>query len=124
MTKTVLLVEDRPGDARLTQEAFRDAVIPIDLHVTADGAEAMSFLQREGRHANAPRPDHILSDLNLPKINGREVLARLKDDANLNTIPAVILTTAGAEDDMMASYQLRANYYLCNPYSLKSSKSS
>jgi two-component system, chemotaxis family, response regulator Rcp1 len=117
--RTVLLVEDSPGDVRLTQEAFRDAGALIDLHVAVDGVEAMSFLRREGNNANAPRPDYILLDLNLPKMDGREVLTHLKDDANLKTIPTVILTTSIAETDILASYQLQANCYLCKPVQLE-----
>ena len=93
----VLLVEDSPGDVRLTQEAFRDANQSIHLHVAADGVEAMAFLRREGVHVDAPRPDLILLDLNLPKMDGREVLAHIKEDDNLKTIPTVILTTSDAE---------------------------
>src|SRR5271155_5645848 len=114
----VLLVEDSPGDVRLTQEAFRDAQSPINLHVAIDGVEAMAFLRREGRHKNAPRPGIILLDLNLPKMDGREVLAHIKEDENLKTIPTVILTTSEAEADIVKSYQLRANCYLTKPVQL------
>jgi two-component system, chemotaxis family, response regulator Rcp1 len=114
----VLLVEDSPGDVRLTQEAFRDANQDIRLHVATDGVEAMTFLRREGLHANAPRPDLILLDLNLPKMDGREVLAHIKDDASLKTIPTVILTTSEAEADIVKSYQLQANCYLSKPVQL------
>jgi two-component system, chemotaxis family, response regulator Rcp1 len=114
----VLLVEDSPGDVRLTQEAFRDANMSIHLHVAADGVEAMTFLRREGIHAKAPRPDFILLDLNLPKMDGREVLAHIKEDESLQTIPTVILTTSEAEVDIVKSYQLRANCYLCKPVQL------
>jgi len=114
----VLLVEDSPGDVRLTQEAFRDANIAIRLHVASDGVEAMSFLRKEGANAQAPRPDLILLDLNLPKMDGREVLAHIKDDANLRTIPTVILTTSEAEVDILKSYQLQANCYLSKPVQL------
>ena len=89
----VLLVEDSPGDVRLTQEAFRDANRSIHLHVASDGVEAMAFLRHEGAHVHAPRPDLILLDLNLPKMDGREVLAQIKEDDSLKTIPTVILTT-------------------------------
>lgn len=119
----VLLVEDSPGDVRLTQEAFRDAVARIRLHVVTDGVEAMAFLRREGVHANAPRPDLILLDLNLPKMDGREVLAHIKDDASLKTIPTVILTTSEAEVDIVKSYQLHANCYLSKPVQLDSFES-
>jgi two-component system, chemotaxis family, response regulator Rcp1 len=111
----VLLVEDSPGDVRLTEEAFREANEAIHLHVAADGVEAMSFLRREGAHAQAPRPDLILLDLNLPRMDGREVLARIKDDESLKTIPTVILTTSDAEADIVTSYQLQANCYLTKP---------
>ena len=114
----ILLVEDSPGDVRLTQEAFRDANLSIHLHVASDGVEAMAFLRREGVHARAPRPDIILLDLNLPKMDGREVLAHIKGDENLKTIPIVILTTSEAEVDIVKSYQLRANCYLSKPVQL------
>jgi chemotaxis family two-component system response regulator Rcp1 len=114
----VLLVEDSPGDVRLTQEAFRDANMAIHLHVATDGVEAMSFLRREGTHVRAPRPDLILLDLNLPKMDGREVLAHIKEDASLKTIPTVILTTSEAEADIVKSYQLQANCYLSKPVQL------
>jgi two-component system, chemotaxis family, response regulator Rcp1 len=119
MKRTVLLVEDSPGDVRLTQEAFRDAGASIDLHIAMDGAEAMSFLRQEDKNANAPRPDYILLDLNLPKMDGREVLAYIKDDANLKTIPTIILTTSVDQADILASYQLQANCYLCKPVQLE-----
>ena len=114
----VLLVEDSPGDVRLTQEAFRDANKAVKLHVATDGVEAMAFLRREGAHADAPRPDLILLDLNLPKMDGREVLAHIKEDADLKTIPTVILTTSVAEADIVKSYQLQANCYLSKPVQL------
>jgi chemotaxis family two-component system response regulator Rcp1 len=114
----VLLVEDSPGDVRLTQEAFRDANKAIHLHVASDGVEAMAFLRREGVHALAPRPELILLDLNLPKMDGREVLAHIKEDPNLKTIPTVILTTSEAEADIVKSYQLQANCYLSKPVQL------
>jgi chemotaxis family two-component system response regulator Rcp1 len=114
----VLLVEDSPGDVRLTQEAFRDANMSIKLHVATDGVEAMAFLRREGPHASAPRPDLILLDLNLPKMDGRQVLALVKEDADLKTIPTVILTTSEAEADIVKSYQLQANCYLSKPVQL------
>jgi two-component system, chemotaxis family, response regulator Rcp1 len=114
----VLLVEDSPGDVRLTQEAFRDANVTIQLHVAADGVEAMAFLKHEGVHAKSPRPDLILLDLNLPKMDGREVLAHIKEDDSLKTIPTVILTTSEAEADILKSYQLQANCYLTKPVQL------
>jgi two-component system, chemotaxis family, response regulator Rcp1 len=114
----VLLVEDSPGDVRLTQEAFREANESIQLHVATDGVEAMAFLKQEGAHAHSPRPDIILLDLNLPKMDGREVLAHIKADADLKTIPTVILTTSVAEADILKSYQLKANCYLSKPVQL------
>ena len=114
----VLLIEDSPGDVRLTKEVFRDANLAIRLHVACDGVEAMAFLKREGAHANAPRPDLILLDLNLPKMDGREVLAHIKEDASLQSIPTVILTTSDAEADIAKSYRLRANCYLTKPVQL------
>ena len=111
----VLLVEDSPGDVRLTQEAFRDASKSVHLHVAFDGVEAMAFLRRDELHIHAPRPDLILLDLNLPKMDGREVLARIKGDESLKTIPTVILTTSEAEADIVKSYQLHANCYLVKP---------
>jgi two-component system, chemotaxis family, response regulator Rcp1 len=119
MQRVVLLVEDSPGDVRLTQEAFRDAGKSIDLRVAADGVEAMAFLKHEGVHADAPRPDFILLDLNLPKMDGREVLAHIKADDDLKTIPTVILTTSDAEADILTSYQLQANCYLSKPVQLE-----
>lgn len=118
MAKEVLLVEDSPGDVRLTREAFRDGNVPVHLHVAIDGVEAMAFLKHEGVYADAPRPDFILLDLNLPKMDGREVLARIKADENLKTIPTVILTTSEAEADIAKSYQLQANCYLIKPQQL------
>jgi chemotaxis family two-component system response regulator Rcp1 len=119
MQRIVLLVEDSPGDVRLTREAFHDAGKSIDLRVAADGVEAMAFLKREGVHAEAPRPDFILLDLNLPKMDGREVLAHIKEDDDLKTIPTVILTTSDAEADILTSYQLQANCYLSKPVQLE-----
>jgi chemotaxis family two-component system response regulator Rcp1 len=119
MHRVVLLVEDSPGDVRLTQEAFRGADPSIELYVATDGVEAMAFLRREGIHVNAARPDFILLDLNLPKMDGREVLAHIKEDKDLKTIPTVILTTSDAEADIMTSYQLRANCYLIKPVQLE-----
>jgi len=113
--KTVLLVEDSPGDVRLTQEAFRDANRSIVLQVASDGVEAMAFLRREGDHVHATRPDLILLDLNLPRMDGRQVLAEIKQDDGLKMIPTVILTTSDAEADIVKSYQLQANCYLIKP---------
>src|ERR1700681_2681382 len=114
----VLLVEDSPGDVRLTREAFRDASASINLHVAFDGVEAMAFLRQEGDHAHAPRPDFILLDLNLPRMDGREVLTHIKNDESLRTIPTVILTTSEAEVDIARSYELNANCYLTKPVQL------
>jgi CheY-like chemotaxis protein len=113
--KEVLLVEDSPGDVRLTKEAFRAANASIHLHVASDGIEAIAFLKREGPHVDAPRPDLILLDLNLPKMDGREVLAHIKEDDRLKTIPTVILNTSDSEADVAKSYQLQANCYLSKP---------
>ena len=111
----VLLVEDSLGDVRLTREAFRDSGKPVRLHLAADGMEAMAFLRREGIYANAPRPDLILLDLNLPKMDGREVLALIKRDSDLKIIPTIVLTTSDDEADVMISYQLQANCFLRKP---------
>jgi CheY-like chemotaxis protein len=115
----VLLVEDSPGDVRLTREAFKDANAAITLHITTDGVDAMAFLRREGPHASAPRPDLILLDLNLPRMDGRQVLAIIKGDGSLKTIPTIILTTSDAEADVQLSYQLQANSYLRKPVQLE-----
>jgi len=114
----VLLVEDSPGDVRLTQEAFKDAKVHINLNVASDGAEAMEFLNREGKHAHAPRPDLILLDLNLPKKDGREVLEEVKESPTLMSIPVVILTTSASDTDILRSYRLHANCYITKPVSL------
>jgi len=118
MPVQVLLVEDSPGDVRLTQEAFRDANPTIQLHIANDGVEAMAFLRHEGIYAATPHPDLILLDLNLPRMDGREVLAHIKEDENLKTIPTVILTTSESEADIAKSYQLQANCYLTKPVQL------
>jgi len=115
----VLLVEDSPGDVRLTREAFREASRSIHLSVALDGVEAMAFLRREGEFSNAPRPSLILLDLNLPKMDGREVLGLIKEDEILKTIPTVILTTSDDEADILNSYQLQANCYLTKPVQLE-----
>jgi CheY-like chemotaxis protein len=119
----VLLVEDSPGDVRLTREAFREANGSVRLHVAADGVEAMAFLRREGSHVDAPRPDFILLDLNLPRMDGREVLAHIKSDAGLRMIPTVILTTSDADADVLRSYELNANAYLRKPVTLEAFES-
>lgn len=114
----VLLVEDSPGDVRLTREAFREANESVHLHVATDGVEAMSFLYRRDGYSLAPRPDLILLDLNLPRLDGREVLSHIKSDAVLRTIPTVILTTSDADADVLRSYELHANAYLKKPVTL------
>ena len=111
----VLLVEDNPADVRLTREAMKGSKIWSRLHVVEDGAEALAFVQQQGRHANAPRPDLILLDLNLPKKYGREVLSIIKADENLKRIPVVVLTTSQAEEDILKSYNLNANCYITMP---------
>ena len=115
----ILLVEDNPGDVRLTTEAFRDARVHNHLHVAVDGVDALAFLRREGRHRDAPRPDLILLDLNLPRRTGREVLEEIKEDSHLKHIPVVILTTSQAERDILESYRLRANAYVTKPVDLE-----
>jgi two-component system, chemotaxis family, response regulator Rcp1 len=115
MPLEVLVVEDSTGDIRLTREAFRDVNPFIRLEVAHDGVEAMAFLRRQGAYLHAPRPDLILLDLNLPKMDGRQVLAQIKDDESLKTIPTVILTSSEAEVDVLQSYQLQANCYLSKP---------
>ena len=114
----VLLVEDSPGDIRLTKEALKDAKIHINLQVARDGEQAMSYLMREGEYANAPRPDLILLDLNLPKKDGREVLQEIKENPTLKIIPVVILTTSASEADILRSYSLHANCYITKPVTL------
>jgi chemotaxis family two-component system response regulator Rcp1 len=114
----VLLVEDSPGDVRLTREALKDAKVYINLHVVSDGAQAMAFLGRKGLHADAPRPDLILLDLNLPLKDGREVLEEIKKSPSLMTIPVVILTTSASEVDILRSYRLHANCYITKPVDL------
>jgi chemotaxis family two-component system response regulator Rcp1 len=118
-TIEVLLVEDSPGDVRLTREAFKDAKMYLNLHVASDGAEAMAFLNHEGEHANAPRPDLILLDLNLPKKDGREVLKEIKGSQTLKSIPVVILTTSASDADILRSYRLHANCYITKPVGLE-----
>jgi two-component system, chemotaxis family, response regulator Rcp1 len=114
----ILLVEDNPGDVRLTQEALRESRILNRMSVAEDGVEALAFLRQEGRFAQAPRPDLILLDLNLPKKDGREVLAILKSDPHLRRIPIVILTTSQAELDILKAYDLHANCYINKPVDL------
>ncbi len=115
----ILLVEDNPGDVRLTKEALKEGKVRNNLHVAADGEEALAFLRQEGRHAGAGRPDLILLDLNLPKKNGREVLAEIKEDPELKRIPVVILTSSKAEQDIIRSYNLHANCYITKPVDLE-----
>jgi chemotaxis family two-component system response regulator Rcp1 len=114
----ILLVEDSPGDVRLTREALKDAKMHINLHVASDGIEAMAFLKQEGKSADAPRPDLILLDLNLPRKDGREVLEEIKKHPLLKTIPVVILTTSASDEDVLRSYRLHANCYISKPVDL------
>jgi len=114
----VLLVEDNPGDVRLTREALKEGKIRNNLHVARDGVEALAFLRREGEHADAPRPDVILLDLNLPRKDGREVLTEVKSDPALRQIPVVILTSSQAEEDICRAYDLHANCYISKPVDL------
>ena len=111
----VLLVEDDPGDVLMTREAFEDNKVANTLHVVSDGAEAMEFLRKEGSYAGAPTPDLVLLDLNLPRMDGREVLAEVKADERLRQIPIVVLTTSEAEEDVLRSYALHANAYVTKP---------
>lgn len=111
----ILLVEDSPADQRLTREALRDAKIANDLHVVGDGEAAMAFLRQEGAYADRPRPDLVVLDLNLPRKDGREVLAELKQDPALQTIPVIVLTTSKAEADVLRSYELAVNCYITKP---------
>ncbi|WP_405648055.1 response regulator [Streptomyces uncialis] len=111
----VLLVEDDAGDELMTREAFEDNKIGNTLYVVRDGLEALDFLHRRGEHADAPLPDLILLDLNLPKYDGREVLKQIKSDARLSHIPVVVLTTSAAEEDILRSYRLHANAYVTKP---------
>ena len=114
----ILLVEDNPGDVRLTIEAFKEAKVHNRLEVVRDGVEAIAFLRKERDYANRERPDLILLDLNLPKKNGHEVLAEIKEDPNLKTIPVIILTTSKAEQDIHKTYKLHANCYITKPVDL------
>lgn len=115
----ILLVEDNPGDVRLTQEAFRQNKIRNKLNVVNDGEQALAYLRREGPYADAARPGLILLDLNLPRVDGREVLAQIKSDPELRHIPVVILTTSQAEEDIVKSYSLHANCYISKPVDLE-----
>ena len=115
----ILLVEDNPGDERLTREALKEGKVYHKLHWAKDGVEAMDFLNRRGKWSNAPRPDIILLDLNLPKKDGREVLQEIKSDEHLRRIPVVVLTTSKAEEDVLKSYNLHANCYVAKPVDLE-----
>ena len=115
----ILLVEDNPGDVRLTQEAMKEGKMRNNLSVARDGVEAMAFLRREGQYADAPRPDVVLLDLNLPKKDGRSVLKEIKEDPNLRRIPVVILTSSKADEDVLNSYDLHANCYITKPGDLE-----
>jgi CheY-like chemotaxis protein len=117
-TVEILLVEDNPGDVRLTREALRDGRVHTHLSVASDGEEALAFLRRQGRFGDAPRPDIILLDLNLPKRSGREVLSEIKRDDSLRRIPVVVLSTSAAEQDILASYDLNANCFITKPVDL------
>jgi CheY-like chemotaxis protein len=115
----ILLVEDNPADVRLTQEALKEGKVRNNLFVARDGVEALEFLRRQGPHANASKPDLILLDLNLPRKDGREVLADIKNDDTLRSIPVVVLTTSSAEADILKSYNLHANCYITKPVDLE-----
>jgi len=114
----ILLVEDNAGDVRLTEEALREGKVKNRLHIARDGVEAIEILRRSGKYAGAPRPDLVLLDLNLPRKDGREVLAEIKADPNLKTLPVVVLTTSSAEADILKTYQLHANCYIQKPVDL------
>jgi CheY-like chemotaxis protein len=115
----ILLVEDNPGDARLTQEAFKESRVRNRLRHVLDGSEALAYLRRQGAYAKAPRPHLILLDLNLPRLDGRQVLAEIKADEHLRRIPVIILTTSEAEDDVLRAYSLNANCYVTKPMQLE-----
>ena len=114
----ILLVEDNPGDVRLTRESLKDSKVLNHISVVGDGVEAMAFLRREGKYVKATRPDLILLDLNLPKKNGLEVLAEVKADEQLRRLPVVVLTTSSAEQDILKTYDLHANCYITKPVDL------
>jgi len=115
----ILLVEDNRADVRLTQEALRQARVANHMHVARDGVEALAFLRREGEHADAPRPDLVLLDLNLPRMDGRRALAHIKADPDLRPIPVVILSSSQADEDVLAAYELNANCYITKPVDLE-----
>jgi CheY-like chemotaxis protein len=119
MCINILLVEDNPGDVRLTKEAFKEARVNNNLHVAWDGVEAMDFLRHKGKFSDVPRPDLILLDLNMPRKNGREVLAEIKEDPELMRIPVVVLTMSHAEEDILKSYDLHANCYISKPVDIE-----
>lgn len=114
----ILLVEDNPGDARLAKEALKDSKLKNNLHIVIDGVEAMNFLEKKGEYKDVPKPDLILLDLNLPKKDGREVLAEIKSNDKLRTIPVVVLTISQAEEDILKSYNLHANCFITKPIDL------
>jgi chemotaxis family two-component system response regulator Rcp1 len=114
----ILLVEDNPGDYRLAEEVFKEAKVNNTMHIITDGAEAIKFLKKEGKYKDSPRPDLILLDLNLPKKDGKEVLADIKADENLKRIPVVILTVSSNEEDIIKSYDLHANAFITKPIDL------
>ncbi len=114
----ILLVEDNPGDARLAREALKEAKVANELYWVDDGVRAVAFLRRQGEYQDMPRPDVVLLDLNLPRMDGREVLAEIKDDPELKRIPVVVLTVSEAEEDILKSYDLHANCYITKPLDL------
>ena len=116
----ILLVEDDPGDVLMTREALEDSKVINNLHVVDNGEEAVAFLRQENGHGGAPRPDLVLLDLNLPRLDGREVLAQVKNDPDLRRIPVVVLTTSEAEEDVLRSYDLHANAYVTKPVDFES----
>jgi chemotaxis family two-component system response regulator Rcp1 len=115
----ILLVEDNPGDVRLTKETLKRAKVTLNLQVVGDGVEAMALLRQQGKYARAPRPDLVLLDLNLPKKDGREVLGEIKQDPDLRRIPVVVLTISNAEEDIVKSYNLHANAFVSKPLNLE-----
>jgi chemotaxis family two-component system response regulator Rcp1 len=116
----ILLVEDNPGDVRLLQEAFKESGVACRLHVTSDGEQAMAFLNQKGSYSQSPRPSLVLLDLNLPRKNGREVLAEMKSESNLKSIPVVVLSTSTNPEDINCAYRLQANCYVVKPENLDS----
>jgi two-component system, response regulator len=117
---TILLVDDDPDDRYLTKEAFNDSPLVYNVHEAVDGEDGLAFLRREGEHADAPRPDLILLDLNMPRMDGRETLAAIKGDPDLRSIPVVVLTTSKAEQDIVKSYELGANSFIMKPVGFES----